>query len=465
MPRPRSSRITVCHVNNRRVKPWALFWRAYDEKTGTRKRDQLYFATEAEARAQAAKIEAQLAKLTKPTPLPTATATVGTHLEEWLTRIVGRGKASSAETYGTVVRKHIIPVVGDLEIATFGPHEVSLVVETMHRAGLSRGYQKLALLVLSSGLTVAIEWKRLATNPCRGILRRLKLPTTRQRPNPFTFAEMEAFLSFIQTGHLPAEYDPTRPREEDDGHRSVDDGRLVRRHRRHSTNGYPYWYAFFVLLFNTGLRRGEATGLTWNRVFLDTPKPYLRVEQTFSAAARRAARRGDRQHPVDGLTPPKTPGSVRKVWLNPEAVEVLRGLWRVRKVRAFREQREQPFVFVGPVSGGRIEAAVVNKVFETAVAAIGRADYRPRFTMHCTRDTFATVHLEVLKTPLGWVSAMLGHQHKSTTLDIYSRYLPDNDPVDHARSLMRPGRPIETDETEPTTAKVSPFQPAADRPK
>jgi len=50
-------------------------------------------------------------------------------------------------------------------------------------------------------------------------LSRLKLPTTRPLPNPFTYDEMEAFLSFIQTGRLPTDYDATRPREQEDGNR------------------------------------------------------------------------------------------------------------------------------------------------------------------------------------------------------------------------------------------------------
>jgi integrase len=468
MGRPPSDRVTVCRVNNRRVKPWGLFWRAYSEKTGKRERGQVYFETEADARAEAAKVEGHLAKLAAahPPPLVALTkrgVTVREHLEEWLVSIVARRKASTRESYTSVVRKHVTPVVGDLVLSpqTFGPHDIGRVITAMEARGLSWGYQQLALLVLSSSMYWAVQWGRLLNNPCTRLGRGLKPATAvAPEPNPLTAAEMEAFLSVVQTGTLPADYEPRRARL------PAGEPLAARRpgwqRRRLSATGYPHWYGYFLLLCHTGLRRNEATGLQWASVHLDAPQPHLVVEVTFSAAARRAAQRGQRQQPITGLVSPKTKRSKRKVWLSADCVAMLRNLGRTRREVALRQGRPlSPWVFVGPVSGTRIEGAVVDKIFRTVLQAIGLGDCEPRFTVHCLRDTFATTHL-TRRSPLGWISAMLGHTKKSTTLDIYTQWVDADDPTNYADRISSPQPPPAPREAE---AKVTPFPPVSERPK
>lgn len=471
MGRPASDRVTVCRVNNRRVKPWGLFWRAYSEKTGKRERGQVYFETEADARAEAAKVEGHLAKLAaaQPPPLPALTkrgVTVREHLEEWLASIVSRRKASTRESYTSVIRTHVLPVVGDLVLSpqTFGPHDIGRVITMMEARGLSWGYQQLALLVLSSSMYWAVQWGRLTMNPCTRLGRGLKpASAVAPEPNPLTSAEMEAFLQFVQTGTLPDGYEPRRARLAENEPMAARLPAPGEQRRRLSATGYPHWYGYFLLLCHTGLRRNEATGLQWASVHLDEPQPYLVVEVTFSAAARRAAQRGQRKQPITGLVSPKTARSKRKVWLSAACVTMLRELARTRREVALRNGRPlSPWVFVGPVSGTRIEGAVVDKIFRTVLQAIGLAESEPRFTVHCLRDTFATRHLGLLKSPLAWVSAMLGHTKKSTTLDIYTKWVDADDPTNYADRMPAP-KPLPAPR-EPE-AKVRPFPPVSDRPK
>jgi integrase len=469
MGRPASDRLTVYQVRSRRLTPWRLAWRAFDE-LGKRRAFQVHFATEAEARTEAAKVEGHLAKLAAahPPPLVALTkrgVTVREHLEEWLATIVARRKASTRESYTSVIRTHVIPVVGDLVLSpqTFGPHDIGRVITAMEARGLSWGYQQMALLVLSSSMYWAVQWGRLTTNPCTRLGRGLKPSTAvAPEPNPLTSAEMEAFLQFVQTGKLPKGYEPRRARLAEGEPLAARGQAPGRQRRRLSATGYPHWYGYFLLLCHTGLRRNEATGLQWASVHLDVPQPYLVVEVTFSAAARRAAQRGQRQQPITGLTSPKTKKSKRKVWLSATCVEMLRALARTRREVALRNRRPlSPFVFVGPVSGTRIEGAVVDKIFRTVLQAIGLADCEPRFTVHCLRDTFATRHIGPLKSPLGWVSAMLGHTKKSTTLDIYDKWMDQDDPVNYADRMPAPLPPAPRD---PDEAKVRPFPSASERP-
>lgn len=448
MARPQSDRVIVRPVRSRRLTPWGMFWRAFDPQTGKRERQSAHYATEAEALAEAAQIERLLTRIRPAarTAAPVSRVggvTLGEHITEWLDTIVTRRKASSEANYRSLMKVNVIEQdFGDLVLATFGAHEVTSIVRIAEQRGLAWSSQRLLIDVISAAMDWAVKWKRLAANPCDKLARELKPSTAVDRgPNPLTFAEMEAFLQFLRTGTLPKGYDATHTRRLDEDEQPVDNLRPRRpRSKRYRglgwTRHFPAWYPFFLVLFHTGVRRGEATGLTWDRVFLDGPRPYIRIDRTFSTAARRAAQRGNRQQPIDGLVPPKTKASTRKVWLSPPAAAVLRELARGRRKLALQEKREpSPFVFLGPVSRQRVQPTMVDRVFATVIMAIGLGGFQPSFTVHDTRDTFATVHLQKLRSPLGWVSKMLGHVKKSMTLDRYSRFLPDEESIDHAASL------------------------------
>jgi integrase len=444
MARPKSDKVSVWPEGGR----WRVGYRVDNPQTGKREREFESFATEAEARARQVKIEAHLTKLATRRPAPatviaTEGVTVRAHIREWLDTIVARKKQATADGYETVLRLHLLDrpigpageLGGDLPLEAFGAREVARMVAGMDARGLSWGYQKNAILVASAAMKWARKWDRITQNPCAGLVRDLKPSNAREpEPNPFTYGEMEAFLTFLQTGTVPEAY---VPRHEEGADRAVEEAR-PRRRRRYDPTRYAVWYPVFVVLFHTGLRRGEAIALKWTEVFLEAPRPYVKVAATFSRAARAAAQRGNRKQPIDGLVLPKTKAALRKVYLSPDAVAVLRDLARTRHARALRERRPaSPYVFVGPVSGTRLEPTTMNKVFAALIRAIGLATWRPRFTIHDTRHTFATVHLGKLRSPLGWVSAMLGHTKKSTTLDIYSRWMPEDDPVDYAGALTR----------------------------
>ena len=134
------------------------------------------------------------------------------------------------------------------------------------------------------------------------------------------------------------------------------------------------------------------------------------------------------------MVAPKS-GKERKIRLSPELTAVLRELARTRRARALAEGRElSPLVFIGPVAGRRATARVVEGVFAAGMAAIGATE--EQHTIHDCRDTFATLHLQ-RHTPLAWVSAMLGHSKRSTTLDRYSKWIPTDADEDYAAALQR----------------------------
>ena len=68
------------------------------------------------------------------------------------------------------------------------------------------------------------------------------------------------------------------------------------------------------------------------------------------------------------------------------------------------------------------DAKTIDRVFDRGMKALDLEG--AGHTVHDLRDTFATMHLEHDPRKLLWVSWMLGHKKVSTTLNRYTRCVP-----------------------------------------
>jgi integrase len=160
----------------------------------------------------------------------------------------------------------------------------------------------------------------------------------------------------------------------------------------------PDRYALLVLLgASTGLRQGEAFGLTLDRVNADDGM--LTVDQQVIVANRR---------PI--LAPPKTLASVRDVPM-PVFVQAH------REVRTRREGRDAPYSPAAPAAPRLLQPPHL----EPAIKAAGlMADT----TFHDLRHTFASTALAE-GVPISEVSHWLGHKSITTTVDLYGHLVPE----------------------------------------
>jgi integrase len=174
-----------------------------------------------------------------------------------------------------------------------------------------------------------------------------------------------------------------------------------------STEG-TRWHPLWVLIGTTGLRKGEALGLSWEDVDL--------------TAGRLTVRRALQRQRKTGLVfvPPKSATSRRTVYLSAVACA------------AFREQREgqdadrrkadcwlESGLVFSTLRGGPLEPGEVNRALTLALRRAGL----PHVRVHDLRHTTASVLLEAGTHPK-IVQDLLGHSTIRLTLDTYSHLTP-----------------------------------------
>ena len=179
-------------------------------------------------------------------------------------------------------------------------------------------------------------------------------------------------------------------------------------------NSVPLW----LLLVQTGMRRGEVLSVRWQDIDLD--KRQLRVRQCIEEI-------NGKVH----LTPPKTAAALRTMTLFPESVAALRptatGRHSVVKRRvthgaiatssspARRAGRSRP----------RMRSAISTSIIAKANKDAETDDDRlPRFHIHDLSHTHAT-HLLMDGWDVARVARRLGHANPAITLKLYAHAITD----------------------------------------
>lgn len=287
-------------------------------------------------------------------------------LTDWLESEQRSLRVTTYAGYESIVRKHLIPAFGDLDLISLTPEQID------------RFYNKLIDLKIS-GTTIrhihAVLHKALDMAQNRGYTTRnvAKLVKTPKASDfdgtPMDREQSRAFLEAAREDRL---------------------------------------YALYALALTTGMRQGELLGLSWNDVDLDGG--FVRVRRSLSS--------------VNGhlkIGDVKTRSSRRTLPLVPNVVEAL----REHQLRQDEERRkgcwrETGLVFTTPEGGPLNPANLRTRSFMPLKAAAGISE-KVRF--HDLRHTAATWML-TNKVNLKLVSEMLGHSSASVTLDVYSHVLP-----------------------------------------
>jgi integrase len=174
--------------------------------------------------------------------------------------------------------------------------------------------------------------------------------------------------------------------------------------RERESDLYPLW----LLLATTGMRRGEALGLSWEDLDLEAGR--LSITKTLIMNGYATM-----------LSTPKTKKGRRLIVLDQATISALRKL-RTQQMKVHLQQglpwKESQPVFV-------TEAALpyhperVSKLFAQAAKQAGL----PRIRLHDLRHTYATLALSAGVHPKV-ISERLGHASIAITLDCYSHCLP-----------------------------------------
>lgn len=166
----------------------------------------------------------------------------------------------------------------------------------------------------------------------------------------------------------------------------------------------PLW----TFLATTGVRRGEALGLRWADLNLETG--VATIWRTLVTVGH-----------VPTVSEPKTAAGRRSVTLDPGTIDVLR---RHRETQAAERSRmgsgwtDEGLTFCG-IDGRALHPDRVSRTFQTRVE---RWDC-PRIPLHGLRHTWATLALQAGEHPRV-VQERLGHSSITVTLGVYSHVIP-----------------------------------------
>lgn len=198
---------------------------------GKRRRKYAYFATQAEAVRQlralgSRAIEGQL--------LTTSTPTVKTFLEEWFTTYADDWRPSTRRSYRSSIDGYLVPAFGTLRLEQLTPQLVQRWLNDHKTEHGARRRIELAHAALRSALSAAARQQLVAINAAKLV----RVPKRAKRPiSPLTVDQATQFLKVADTHRL---------------------GPL------------------FSVALACGLRLGEATGLQWDDVDLETGEMQIR---------------------------------------------------------------------------------------------------------------------------------------------------------------------------------------------
>jgi|GEM_PF-2518313 len=272
-------------------------------------------------------------------------ATANQVLDEWLKTTKWQEK-TRRDNEGHL-KRYVRPVIGPKKIQDIRPIHAQAIFTRMVSAGLSRKTVSNVYQLVNAAFGYAVDMDYITKNP---------VPQVKKHIPEGVEAAPKVILSPREVGEFLGKVEKHKP--------------------------------LFTFLVMTGLRIGEALALEWN----DVQDGKILVRQTVKDIANGFS-----------VGKPKTPSSMRTVYLAPEVKQLLDGLGR-----------EGKYVFS---EDGVNKYQSIRKAFSKA-APKGMDIHDLRHTA-CTLMLLAGINPKV-------VSGMLGHTSVAFTLDTYAHLIPDS---------------------------------------
>jgi integrase len=283
--------------------------------------------------------------------------TVAEFILRYLTAIQPTVARQTYRTYEWALRCYVLPAFGDTHLDAVRRRDVRAFVEKLARDGhLTPLTRRLVAQILRGLLSRAVEEELIATNPAL-------------RPGKLVRASGQAVRPALH-------------------------GATLRQFLARAETVAPHMFALFLFLARTGVRLGEALGMTWSRIDLDA-RLALVSEQPW-AHGRVTGLKNGRTHYID---------------LSAQLVMELR---RQRQVVT------GPWVFPGP-DGFPYARSTVHHHFRRVRRSAGLAE---RVSPHSLRHGFASALLS-RGEPLEYVRRALDHSDPRLTTALYGSHLPN----------------------------------------
>lgn len=213
-------------------------YRGYDSTTKRRIYATATVSTVAEAWATYFRLKEQVAKQEYVRP---SRITVAEHLWEWLETAKADIKPTTYRRYKQLVRLHVIPHIGDIQLSRLTPKHVDELMAKL-KGTISDRTRLHVYRALHRALEVAVRWERVSRNVCA-----IVEPPDADEPDMYVLSEAE-----IKALLAAAEGDR--------------------------------YYPLYLMALHTGMRRGELFGLRWQDV--DTAEGVAWVRQTLEKSGK-----------------------------------------------------------------------------------------------------------------------------------------------------------------------------------
>ena len=332
--------------------------------TGKPIRRSIYGATQAEVRKEMTAVLRELDKGTYTTP---SKMKVSEWLNEWMTTFcANKVKPLTYASYDAIIRNHINPAIGRLELQSVKGVHVQKLYNTMTDAGLSGKTVKNVSAVLHKAFAMAMKQGYITMNPCGGA----ELPkATEPEIRPLTDEEIPLFLAAIKDS--------------------------------------PMRNAYALCLF-AGLREGECLGLSWGQV------DFKRGRITICQQLQREKKKGGEYY----IASTTKSGKARTIEPPPIAFQYLKAERNRQLENRFKAagawSNPDDLVFTDEL-GQHLTIMTFYRHFKKIAASIGRPDARP----HDLRHTAATVAI-ASGADVKSVQSLMGHATAAFTLNKYA---------------------------------------------
>ena len=288
------------------------------------------------------------------------------YVESWLASEKRSLAATTHQRYSSLLRLHVTPLIGRMELARITSDDIERVYDRMHAQDLSQRTCLHVHRVLHAAFVCAVRRKKLKEN----VVGQLKAPRVDNRELPPMSRDQVRMLIEVAQGtrlELPV-----------------------------------------ALAAVTGLRRGEQLALRWRNVSLEPKKGFLYVAEALEQTRQLGVR----------FKEPKG-HSKRFIPLSPESIAMLRAhkvSQDEAKRRAGDAYADNDLVFCNP-DGSPWPPDTLSKQFADIAKLVGMQGFR----FHDLRHAFATLALADGR-PIKEVQVLMGHSTANTTLSFYARW-------------------------------------------
>ena len=289
-------------------------------------------------------------------------------LDAWLADVISPNKEQKTiDRYEEAVRLHIVPDLGNIEISKITPRHVQELESRLLRDGMAPKGVGLVHNVLGGAMKHALRMELISRDPV-ALVSPPSVPKT-EASSP----SIEQVQALLKVGASCAHY---------------------------------LWLCVYLVIY-TGMRRGEALGLSWANVDLEGKS--LRVEASLVITSEGLE-----------LKHPKTESGRRIVDLDGQTVALLRE-HRSRQRELAEHLGVDPPEMVFPRRD--LQNWCHPNTLVHFLSGLAEKAECPGITIRSLRHFHASVALQSEKNPVV-VSKRIGHANVSTTMDIYAHALP-----------------------------------------